>query len=307
MSDLSDLGFPVSMQERRQLLEANAAASRFFRTELLRATDGWPQRYLTDHGAREVLSAGSEWKIGYAPDSSTQLIDHLREQGFSYGTLVRAGMVTWTGDGEAVDRYRDQLLLAARDRRLAPVGFIGIGQDGKARSVTPTTAIHNPSSALVGVDEQRALLADGAIAVIVNDPIDAIAISKVSRASQHRWAGIPTCGAELSIAQARILSRASAGDTAAVAYSGDEPERRRAAGSPLNLAFFFDRVNIVALPPGQTPATLYLSKNGPEHLHDLLEAGTPLTDHRASGPMAAPRRSAEPDADPDPPTRGLMP
>ncbi|TCO41017.1 DNA primase-like protein [Kribbella antiqua] len=301
---MSDPGFAVSVEERRRLLEANVAASQFFRRELLRATGGWPLRYLTDQGAREVLSTESIWKIGYAPDSWTRLVDHLREQGFSYGTLVRAGLVEWTDEGEAVDRYRDQLMLVARDQRSAPVGFIGIGPDGQARSVTPTTAIHRPSNVLVGVDEQRVLLGDGAVPIIVDDPMDAIAISKVSRQARGRWAGIPVCGAGLSTAQARILSGASVTDTAVVVLSGGDAERRQTAGYLLDLAFFFDRVRVIGLPPGQTPASLYLTKNGPQQLREALETSRPLADYRSRRYVAVTRRLRTPDADPDPPARG---
>jgi hypothetical protein len=99
------------MDERRRLLEANAAAAWFLRRELLRATDGWPREYLKAHGAESVLSTDSRWKVGYAPRASSDLVDHLREQGVGYATMARAGLMAWSEDGDAVDRHRDKLML----------------------------------------------------------------------------------------------------------------------------------------------------------------------------------------------------
>jgi len=61
---MSDPGFAVSLEERRRLLEANVAATRFFRRELLRATNSWPVQYLESSGAKAVLSESSAWKVG---------------------------------------------------------------------------------------------------------------------------------------------------------------------------------------------------------------------------------------------------
>ncbi|MEV0283486.1 hypothetical protein AB0H36_05130 [Kribbella sp. NPDC050820] len=292
--------FVLSLEERRRLLEANAAAARFYRRELLRATSSWPVEYLKSWGVEEVAATDSVWKVGYAPDTWTSLVDHLRGEGFGFGTLVRAGLVRWTDDGEAVDQHRDRLMLVARDGRLLPVGFVGIGPDGQARSVSPVTAVHRPSNVLVGVEEQLDLLGQGATPVVVDDPVDAFAVSKVSRQTDGRWIGIPVCGAGLSTAQARMLRRFSATDNVIVALSGDQAQRNQAAGYLLDLAFFFDRVRAVGMPAEHSPATLALCESGPERLRDALSKPLPLMLYRASGRSVA----AVPRVDPDPPDRG---
>jgi DNA primase len=296
---MSDEGL-LPAEERRRLLEANAAAARFYRRELLRATDSWPVQYLKWWGAEDVLSTESAWKVGYAPSTWTSLVDHLRGQGFGFGTLVRAGLVTWTDGGDAVDRHRDQLMFVARDQRLSPVGFVGIGQDGLVRTASPVTAVHRPSNVLVGVEEQLRLLESGAIPVIVDRPVDAIAISEVSRRSSGEWAGIPVCGGGLSTAQARMLRRYSATDKVIVALSGDEPQRHQTAGYLLDLAFFFDRVRAIGFPAGYTPASLALTDGGAAHLHDVLSTPLPLMTYRSGASRRIPSQAL----DSDPPDLG---
>ncbi|GAA3112613.1 DNA primase [Kribbella aluminosa] len=91
----------LSMDERRRMVEANAAAAQYFRRELLRATGGWPLEYLRAYGAESVLSPASAWRVGYAPQAWSDLVDRLQERGFSLATLARAGLLVWNEHGDA--------------------------------------------------------------------------------------------------------------------------------------------------------------------------------------------------------------
>ena len=153
---------------------------------------------------------------------------------------------------------------------------------------------------LVGVEEQLKLLGNGAIPVIVDNPMDAIAISKVNRKSSGQWAKIPICDDGLSTAQTRILRQFSATDKVIVALTGDEVRRNQTAGYLLDLAFFFDRVRAVGFPADHTPATLVQSVDGPGHLQDVLSTARPLMTYRTS----ASSRVTSQVLDPDPPQAG---
>ncbi|WP_432877468.1 hypothetical protein ACQPYH_28785 [Kribbella sp. CA-245084] len=290
---MNDPGFAIATEERRRLLEANAAAARFYRRELLRATGGWPVDYLKAMGAERVLSTDSTWRIGYAPDTWSNLVDHLRSEGFSHATMVRAGLMTWTADGDATDRYRDQLMLIARNDKLLPVGFIGIGPDGQARSLTPDTAIHRPSNVLVGIEEQLDLLRDGASPVIVDDPVDAIALGELG----GQWAGVPVCGKGLSTAQARMLRKFSMSDTAVVVVSGNDQEQKLSTGYMLDLALHFDRVRAFELPCSLREFVSV--EDGRAQLLELLTTEFVTVVHRSGG-----RAAADMSHDPEPPDRG---
>ncbi len=238
--------------EQRWLHEANAEAAIFFRQELLWTTAAWPAALLRAWGVEEVLDPGAGWQIGYAPDSGTQLLDHLQKKGFGREPLMRAGLMSWTDDGLVVDRYRDQLVLVSRDQRLDPVGFVGIDRDGKARMLTPETPVHRQSEALVGVLEQIDVLEAGATAVIVDHPLDAIAIA-IDLAARHSrdksYVGIPLLGSAVSNAQAQILRQYSATNRVIVTVLDDLTAAERAVDNALDLTFFFDRVRLLQRPP----------------------------------------------------------
>ncbi|MFI7067095.1 hypothetical protein ACIBL3_39280 [Kribbella sp. NPDC050124] len=285
--------------ERQRLMVAHLAAARFFRRELLRANVGWPLEQLRDRGAGGALSTESTWKIGYAPDSYTRLTDHLREKGFDFRTLIRAGLTEWTEEGNAVDVFRDQLMLLARDERLDPVGFVGIGQGAEpAFEASPTTLIHRPSNALVGIEEQLDILTDGAFVVVVNDPLDAMAVENLGRMAGERWAGIPLCGSLMSSAQAKTLYRYTVTDTVIVALDGDQEWRRTAIASLPDLSYFYKRVRAVEIPEGHTPSSLMQVDDGAQRMYDAMVSTRPLEDYK-------PRRQHLPELqDPSPSPSG---
>ncbi|TDO44455.1 DNA primase-like protein [Kribbella sp. VKM Ac-2571] len=165
---MNDHGFAITSEERRRAFEAVVSASQFFRRELLRAT-GWPLEYVKESRIEQVLSEDSAWRVGFAPDTLTGLVDYLAAGGFAYSTMESAGLVRRVGQGDVMDRFRDQLVVVARDSKLHPTGFIGIGRDGRAQSLSPGTAIHQPSNVLFGIAEQLDLLREGAVPVIVDN------------------------------------------------------------------------------------------------------------------------------------------
>ncbi|NUR29839.1 MAG: hypothetical protein HOV67_22005 [Kribbellaceae bacterium] len=287
--------------ERQRMMVATMVAARFYRRELLRANVGWPLDQIRQRGVDEVRRTDSSWQIGYAPDSFTRLTDHLREKGFDFRTLIRAGLSEWTEQGTAVDVFRDQLMLLARDERLDPVGFVGVGTGPKpAYSASPTTLIHRPSNALVGIEEQLDILTEGAFVVVVNDPLDAVAIESLGRLAGERWAGIPMCGAQMSSAQAKTLYRYTVTDTVIVALDSDPEWRRTAIASHPDLSYFYKRVRAVELPDGQTASSLLKTEDGPRRLYEAMVSTRPLEDYKRQRPQL-PERPDDPGLSPTAP------
>ncbi|MEV0291147.1 hypothetical protein AB0H36_44050 [Kribbella sp. NPDC050820] len=286
--------------ERRGLLEVNRAASRFFRRELLRAKGGWAREYVVRGGAPELLALDSKWAIGYAPDAPSRLVDHLRSRGFKLETVRNAGLGVLNPEGRTVDRFRDQVMFPAWNDHLETVGFTAVrGIEKPYYATSPATAIHQRRNALIGVAEQIDLLTDGASPVLVNHPLDAVAVERISRLTIGRWAGIPLCDFLLSAGQAHILGRYAAIDTAIVVLTDDKAGRRAAVSSLNDLSRFFTRVRAVELPAGQSPSSLAVQEDGMQRLHDGLLVTRPLSDYR---PHQQPRRPPplSPTLDPNP-------
>lgn len=275
---MNDPGIATTAEERRQLFAATVSAGQFFRGELLRDPGGWPVEYLKESHVESVLSEDSAWRVGYAPDARTGLVDHLAAENFSYSTMERAGLVIRNGEADVVDRFRDQIVLLSRDSQLRPAGFVQIDPEEPARAVSPVTAIHQPSNVLVGVEEQIDLLRGGAIPVIVEEPVDAIAVSEMSRRSGGRWAGIPVCGDGLSTAQVRMVRKFSLSETAIVLAGGNQYQQKLTTGYLLDLAMHYPHVRAVVLP--HRPSVIAASDHGPQFLNDVLTTARPILTYR---------------------------
>ena len=287
-----------TIAEQRRLLAVNRAAVMFYRRQLLKASTEWAKRYLM-RGAPEVLDPNSNWSIGFAPDARSQLTDSLRVKGFDLASVRNAGLALLDPEGRTIDRFRDQLMLPTRNNQLETVGFIGVRADPSPFYATsPSTQVHRRSNALVGIAEQLDLLTEGAVPVVVNSPLDPLAIERVSRLTTGRWSGIPLCDTLLSAQQARILARYAATDSVIVAARDSESA---AVGLLDDLARFFPRVWAVELPPLTSVNTVAADPAGQQFLHDTLLMARPLADYRRRRPR---RRSTTQEAAPEHPDRG---
>jgi DNA primase len=270
-----------TIAQRRRLLEVHRAATRFFRRELLQAKKGWSTDYLASGEASHLQSTDSRWLVGYAPHARSRLVDHLRSQGFDMATVQDAGLGLLSPEGRMIDRFRDQVMFPACNDQLQTVGYFGVGRGTSPYyAASPATQIHRRSNALVGVAEQTDLLSQGAAPVLVNDPLDAVAIERISRLSAGQWAGIPLCNTLLSAEQARMLGRYAATDMAIVVLSGDEDGQRAAVDFLNDLSRFFARVCAVELPAKQSASTMIATQSGRQRLHDILLTTRPLADYR---------------------------
>ncbi|TDO44453.1 DNA primase-like protein [Kribbella sp. VKM Ac-2571] len=171
---------------RARLHGAHVAAASFYRQQLQDRPGDWAAEHLRGRGLGTVLAPGSEWSVGYAPDGWSQLVGHLRRQGFDDIEIVAAGLAFVTSNGYLVDRFRDRIVLAAYDEDVRPAGFIGRSAGPRLRYLnTRNTEIYSKGQTLIGLDAQVKRLQAGAVPVLVEGMMDAPA---VSLAGEH-WAG----------------------------------------------------------------------------------------------------------------------
>jgi DNA primase catalytic core len=220
----------------------------------------------------------ADWSVGYAPGDWNAMTRFLTRSGFSSQTLLAAGL-TLIGRTGCIDRYCDRLVLPIRDTDGRVVSFIGRAHPSAPQRTPkylngPTTAVFRKGEALLGLVEQRQAIAAGATPVLVEGPLDALAVT-VSGAGHY--VGIATCGAALSRAQARQLLSVTAGRALVTAFDGD-PAGYAAGERALRELVGFESVSAVTLPPGSDPADV-LQNDGPRRLHGLLDGAGPLAEH----------------------------
>ena len=267
----------VSRLPHRRLVAVHTDAVAFFHAQL---HNSWVPDYLAQRSLQPALQ--EPWVAGYAPDSWTALTDHLRSRGWDDQVLVAAGLSRTARTGHLIDHFRDRLVLPIRDAAGDVIAFIGRARPDAPDRVpkylnSPATTIYDKSQTLYGLPEATRDLAAGAIPVLVEGPLDTIAVNAVTTGA---YAAIAPCGTALTrdhvahlAHQVDLTTRPvvvatdtdTAGNTAAVrAYELLAPHTTRLLRADLT---------------GAADPAEHLQRHGPAALHAALTEHTrPLVD-----------------------------
>ena len=250
------------------------AAARFFAA---RMAGSWVPAYLAGRGFGE--QALRPWTVGYAPAGWRVLTAYLRDLGYGDAAIQAAGLARRTRRGALVDFFRDRAMFGIRWPDGTVAGFTGRarpggGQAGPVYLNSRTTGLYRKGSLLFGLYEGRRALAAGARPVLVEGPLDAIAVSAAGS-----YAGVSPCGTALTPAQVTLLARTCdlRRGGVVVAFDADPAGRRAAVRAYHLLRGVTDHAVAGVLPAGQDPAGFRRERGG-RALARRLDAGVPLVD-----------------------------
>jgi DNA primase len=224
------------------------------------------------------LADDRRYHVGYAPPGPTSLVRHLTARGASVEELLDAGLARRTERGQLVDAFRDRLIFPIYSGADL-VGFIGrrnpTKPDGEFSGPkylnTRATAIFTKGEQLFGLAEAAIDLEAGSTPVLVEGPMDAIA---VTLAGGGAYVGVATLGTSLTNQQAAQL--AAMGRPLVVATDGDLPGRVAAERDFWMLAPHGLAPAVARFPDGSDPADV-LTREGPQALLDTLHRARPLS------------------------------
>jgi DNA primase catalytic core len=255
---------------RERMVEVNELTQTFFES---RFTDSWGRDYLT--GRFGVDLAGDErFRPGQAPAGWTNLVDHLRDRGVSDAEMLATGVATEARTGRLIDRFRDRVMFPVIHQG-AVLGFVGrrrpdLTDDDKAGPKylnTADTPLFHKGAQLFGVVDE--LLAEGAVPVIVEGPMDAVA---VTIASAGLYLGVAPLGTSLTDEQAAQL--AIVGRDPIVATDADLAGQVAAERDFWMLTPHGMDPGYARFPDGLDPADL-LAQRGPAALTATVASGQP--------------------------------
>jgi DNA primase catalytic core len=255
---------------RERMVEINELTQSFFED---RFTDSWACDYLT--GRFGVDLAGDErFRPGQAPAGWTNLVDHLRGRGVSYAEMLATGVATEASTGRLIDRFRDRVMFPVIHQGEV-LGFVGrrhpdLTDDDKAGPKylnTADTPLFHKGAQLFGVVDE--LLAEGAVPVIVEGPMDAVA---VTTGSASLYLGVASLGTSLTDEQAAQL--AAVGRHPIVARDADLAGQIAAERDFWMLTPHGLDPGYARFPDGVDPADL-LAQRGPAALTAAVASGQP--------------------------------
>jgi DNA primase catalytic core len=243
-------------------------AARFYREHL---AVSWAPAYLAQRGFGPAVQ--QRWHVGYAPAGRRALTRHLRAAGYRDALIVAAGLARRSRYGELSDGFRDRVMFPIRSPGGAVIGFIGRAGENADPAVprylnSPATVLYDKGQALFGLCEARPALAQGAVPVVVEGPLDVMA---VVTAGHGGCAPVAPCGTALTDCQVTALSQVASLDATGVlvAFDSDQAGQRASVSAYWLLLPHTDRINVVAFPAGRDPAQI-LHDHGPRALADML-------------------------------------
>jgi DNA primase catalytic core len=252
----------------------------------------WAPGYLRERMGTD-LADQPNYAVGYAPGGGRSLLRHLTDQGATLDELAQAGLVSRRerDDGTTYyDFFRDRLVLPIRDPHdptgEAILGFVGRRNPTKTDDDfagpkylnTRNTSIFTKGEALFGYAEARELLANGALPVIVEGPMDALAITLGSNSAA---VGLAPMGTALTVNQIRLLraniDMVNGRDRIAVATDSDPAGWKSAQKAFWHLTAADLDPTQLELPDGLDPANLFETQ-GADAITAAVENRSPLGD-----------------------------
>jgi DNA primase len=240
-----------------------------------------PRRYAADAYIRrrgiDPSGLSADWVIGYAPPGWTRLVDELRGQ-FSDQALIDAGVATMSSRGTLIDTFRHRVIFGVRDASGRIAGFIGRDLSGDPRAPkylnSRLSEIFDKRSLLYGLHENTRT--DGSRhVVVVEGPLDVLAIASRSRDAGLQWAPVAPAGTSFTMTQTQLVTSACGGAPVSVAMDGDDAGRDAALQICEQLRIAGAEARIIALPDGVDP-TSFLARGGDIHAFQAENGLPPL-------------------------------
>ncbi|MGI9091803.1 MAG: toprim domain-containing protein [Gemmatimonadaceae bacterium] len=269
-----------------RIADLNAQAAGYYQQTF---RGSWAQTYLTDRLGTD-LTGDPHIQPGYAPAGFTTLVTHLRRHGATDDELLAAGLAKTASTGKTIDPFRDRPVLPIHHHG-AVAGFVGRrhpdtdylepGTDAAAKAGpkylnTGDTVLYAKGDQLYGIAEYAGRFAAGATPVLVEGPIDVLAVSLASHGHDH--VGVAPLGTSLTDTQAdSLIPHLTSPRGVIVATDGDLAGQLATERDYWMLTARGGDPGHVTFPTGQDPAGT-LTSHGPGVLQRLLAHPRPLAE-----------------------------
>ena len=258
-----DEQYQSKYRQQERLWALHKEAARFFHAKLNAPEGAAALQYALGRGMPKstIINFG----IGYAPDTWSSLVDHLRKKGYTDQELRDSGLVTVSQkNGNLFDRFRDRLMFPIIDVRGNVIGFGGriMKKDDNAAKYlnSPETLIFNKRKNLFGLNVAKKTKLP--YMILVEGYMDAIAL--------HQYGfdcAVASLGTSLTEEHAVLLSRYT--ENVVLIYDGDEAGQRAAQRAIPMLEKAGLTIKVLQLKDAKDPDE-YLKKFGADKFRLLL-------------------------------------
>lgn len=261
----------ASAAERETLLKVHEVAAKWFQEQLASAAGARIRKYIADRGISTATSDAQG--LGFAPPGREGLKEALTKQGFSPGTLLKAGLVVQRDDGQTIDRFRNRLMIPIGRDTGSIIAFGGraLEKDQQPKYLnSPETPIYSKSRTLYGLHLAKTAIRERGFVILVEGYFD------FGQVYQAGFPVVASCGTALTTQQAQQLRRFVS--KVVLSYDPDAAGQGAAARSSELLVAEGFEVNVATLPAGADPDTFIQKKGGPAY-GERLKQSRPYLDY----------------------------
>lgn len=258
---------------RKEILEINREAARFFFSNLAGSKGMEAQRYLKD---RKLTEKGiRQFGIGLAHEGRSELTEYLLHKGVRKELLLNSGLSLESKNGGLIDRFRKRIMFPIFDIRGNTIGFGGRAVDNNSQPKymnSPETLVFNKSRELYGLNYAR--LSKSKKLLIVEGYMDVIAL--------HQGGidyAVASLGTALTQSQAWLLKKYA--EEVVIGYDSDSAGQAATLRGLDILEKSGCNVRVLILPDGKDPDD-YIKNNGSEKFKNLVDRAISLLDYRIS-------------------------
>lgn len=258
---------------KRRIYEINRETARFFHNCLISPVGEKGLSYLRGRGLTDKTI--KRFGLGYAPDSGFELINHLRNKGFSNSEMLQANVASKSKNGYTVSRFFNRVMYPIIDLRGNVIAFGGrIMSDQKPKYLnTSDTPVFSKSTQLFALNMAKNI--NTRQLILTEGYMDVIALHQAGFKN-----AVATLGTALTPQQADLIRRYA--DEVIICYDSDEAGRKASDRAIVLLRNAGLKIRIVTVPGAKDPDEFMKAHGdkGPAMFRVLLEKSAGDIDYK---------------------------
>ncbi len=259
-------------ERRKRILEMNRIAARHFYDNLSTPAGEAAKAYMKQRGLNRQTAI--KFGIGFAPDEWSDLLDYMKEQGYTADEMILAGLAKKNEKGRIYDVFRNRLMFPIIDIRGNLIGFSGraLEADNPAKYLnSPETPVFYKSRNLFSMNFAKQTAAKEGV-ILVEGQMDVISLYQSG--FTNAVAGL---GTALTEEQARLLKRYA--NQVYVCYDSDEAGQKAAQKAIKILSEVDNTVKVVSFSGAKDPDE-FIQKKGVESFRKLLSSANESVEYQ---------------------------
>jgi len=256
-----------AQDERQEFQRINELTAGFYRSVLEQKPEGAAAReYLQRRAASGEIAEA--YRLGFAPDRSDGLVQHLKASGASLESALKLGVVRKSDRGW-YDQFRNRLMFPIRDTKGNVIAFAGRVLDASLPKYinSPESPLYHKSSVLFGLDMALPAIRTENSIIIVEGYFDHLALYRAGVRNV-----VATCGTALTTTHTGLIKRHAA--RVYTLFDSDTAGRKATIRS---MELFLEQklpAYVISLPAGDDPDS-FLANNPVEAFRTCLEKARP--------------------------------